>query len=1086
MSVYQLIYTSSKRGYGVFSKSTEIKPDESRQITINTTYKRPQSLIDSNENDLSKFPVNLARFRLSNQKWVIAHTSYVGADNTGRQGNFFTHALLFGNPGDFNKKFLYFSYRDHLTDEEKELSNPAPLSPLDGELIPYEPNLTFAKSNQAKLVELVQSFLNAQQGRKKLAIQDNNKNIIQWIKALYELIPVKLMEDIEFTTYTDRITSAFDIIGIYDPSIIKDSSRFVIFDVKSSNIETTAFAKSIVDDYVNSSPKELFYFFASTMKKEELLTKIDSLYSTLNANEVNVNEVFTLINNLPKKDPVIASEVVSFLLASDFLMKFDNKQIQYILGLIEPAQSSQEYFDLIYKLTYQCKNDTLNVIVNQVQYARPLFGYLMNQDRNDNINFLLLSMRVKSEIHPFRKERFEESFELVESISSSKRDLIQTPLNHLIDQLIMTFPRNDGTHSDSDLKSILRKLKNLVDVSVVNDRIQHRLRNEMQQMDQVNALAVRNCMLMLALNNDSKELVRILRAYDSKEDQPKLLQILDIAYNTLGESLADDNSLMSQYKLLFPIFEQAFDHLSHRKQKQFVRRYRRVFGNRASLRFRTNYTLFGGIAAVVFILVGSLGFLLLNQRPYLESIVDSGIQHRAFIGAKVINEDNPIIIFENTPEGISASIAREYLSGYSLSSQASPTYTASINTNQNRIEFRIVNGGFLSPVFAVQYRVRSIEQPPIISFTNIPDPDDNFYQLEANFMDIYDGEVSEILNRLLGDVIISDSTLEYYRSISAFSGLGVLSPSFNIFDPDQIDSRFISVNITDLEKFNESRKSPLVNEHSFVIDITNHMNRSQIINVLINMDNSVIELPDEMIAYNNNFPFSFLRLLTPNPYRDITQAYLRNYDINLNQLSFEEYRYELASGIYRFNIVDNDIQFNVPLKILEASTPEISLMDHSGVLEIAWRDLIDDNFENLKEEILIALGSINISDPTLKQFFADPLYLSLKEDLGDLDFSLLALADVEENEFYSLIFPTEEEMRVLQGESSPLRISIKNVFDEISNEVDITLVDSTINQENESDLANPVPDEEVAAEEATDPEDNESVENDSDETSTSA
>jgi hypothetical protein len=176
---------------------------------------------------------------------------------------------------------------------------------------------------------------------------------------------------------------------------------------------------------------------------------------------------------------------------------------------------------------------------------------------------------------------------------------------------------------------------------------------------------------------------------------------------------------------------------------------------------------------------------------------------------------------------------------------------------------------------------------------------------------------------------------------------------------------------------------------------------------------------------------------------------LRNYDINLNQLSFEGYRYELASGIYRFNIADNDIQFNVPLKIIESSTPEISWTEHSGVLEIAWRDLIDEDFEKLREDILKALGSINISDTTLNLFFNDPLYLSLNEELGDLDFSLLALTDIEENEFYSLIFPSEEDMRALQGESSEFKISIQNAFAEESNELIITLIDRTITQETE-------------------------------------
>jgi hypothetical protein len=347
MAVYQLIYTSSKRGYGVFAKSTEIKPDESRQITINTTYKRPQSLIDSNESKIDKFPINLSRFRLSNQKWILAQTAYVGLDNTGRQGNFFTHALLFSSPGEFSKKYLSYGFRRELTEEEKEQTNPTPLSSADISNVKSEDLQSFAKQNESKLVELVQSFLDAQRGRKKLGIHDDNNKIIQWIKVLFDVLPTKLTEDIEFTTYTDRITSAYDIVGIYESSIIKDSSRFVVFDGKSNALEISDFAKSIVEDYVKASPKELFYFFASTMKKEELINKVDSLYKTLNVNDVNVSEVFSLIKNLPKKDPPLPQKLHAFLLASDFLKRFDDTQVQYILSLIEPAQNTSEYYEMI-------------------------------------------------------------------------------------------------------------------------------------------------------------------------------------------------------------------------------------------------------------------------------------------------------------------------------------------------------------------------------------------------------------------------------------------------------------------------------------------------------------------------------------------------------------------------------------------------------------------------------------------------------------------------------------------------------------------------------------------------------------------
>lgn len=91
--VSQFYYTSSKRGYGVYAESPDIKLDEKNQITVNVAYKRPQKLIDTNEKDLSKFPIKITRFKISNHKWVLARSNYLGLDNTGRDGNFFSRRI---------------------------------------------------------------------------------------------------------------------------------------------------------------------------------------------------------------------------------------------------------------------------------------------------------------------------------------------------------------------------------------------------------------------------------------------------------------------------------------------------------------------------------------------------------------------------------------------------------------------------------------------------------------------------------------------------------------------------------------------------------------------------------------------------------------------------------------------------------------------------------------------------------------------------------------------------------------------------------------------------------------------------------
>lgn len=1042
MAVYQLIYTSSKRGYGVFSKSSEIKPDESRQITINTAYKRPQALINSNETNYKNFPINLSRFRLSNQKWVIAQSAYVGLDNTGRQGNFFTHALLISNSKDFSKKYLYYAYRNELTDEEKELVTP-PVLPQVGDFdISNHATLTFAKENSSKLALFVQSFLDAQRGRKKLAIEDKNENIILWIKFLYDVMPIKLLEEVEFTTYTDRITSAFDIVGIFDSSIVKDLSRFVNFDGKDNNVEISSFAKDIVDDYLKGQARELFYFFSNSMKREELLQNIDSLYTTLNTSNVSIDEVFSLIKNLPKNDLSISTEVINFLLNSDFLNRFDDSQIQYVLNLIEPSENTSEYNSIIHKIAFSCKKNTLDMLISVIKPNLKLLEDIDQKDKNDNINFLLLCLKLKSNISPYKNDRFFELFDAASLISGTKNEWLKAPFFQLIDQIIMTFPRNDGIHSESDLKSLLAKIKDFVSYEVIYERVANRFRNEMQQIEGINQLAIRNSTLLVALNAESKDIARMLRNFDSKENQPRLLQILETVYNTLSESAGEDSTLMSQYKALLPIYEQAFDHLSRGKQKKFIRRYRRVFGNNSQVQYRPNYLMFSLLGLLAISIIGGSGYLFINSRPRLVNVNDQ-TELSALLFAKVVNEDNEIFNFVNTPEKLVIELANVVMSDYELSN--SGILIANYNSRRNRVEYNISDSNFLSPTFVVKFERMESQTPPVIVISGIGYSHGDKVSVSVNYDQLYSGDVYEILNDVLGTVQINDDTFSKYQLFTNMLGVTLFDDNFNNINNLEFH-RFINLETKMFDEFDRRRTLPKSSSEEYELVVTNHAGIQTSVYIELNIDANIIQIKEEFPKLGDKLidrsDAGFSRLLLARDFIISLNINMMDVKIDSIEYSAEAITIDAQSGILTFKIPIVEISSDIiPTIILEASS--------MNEIEIDWAERIENDYETLLEEIYSLIGNVLVSDDGFQLVLNEELYRKYLTSYLDKDFSLQPLSTFN-HPFLDLVVSDQSEAlasRTDDRTSFVIQLSVVNVFAESSELLEI-IIKNPINVSN--------------------------------------
>ncbi|MBP5622425.1 MAG: hypothetical protein J6X44_10460, partial [Thermoguttaceae bacterium] len=138
--VLQWKYTSSRQnieksaGFFTFSMSEKLTKEEKNELVDKAAhYDAPDSFPKRpSQDELTKFPVAFSYFRLSNGKYVLCRTQYVGMDYaTSRYGNFFAHALVL-EKGDWLNPIRYFrssTFATGLTREEIELNDVPPALP---------------------------------------------------------------------------------------------------------------------------------------------------------------------------------------------------------------------------------------------------------------------------------------------------------------------------------------------------------------------------------------------------------------------------------------------------------------------------------------------------------------------------------------------------------------------------------------------------------------------------------------------------------------------------------------------------------------------------------------------------------------------------------------------------------------------------------------------------------------------------------------------------------------------------------------------------------------------------------------------
>lgn len=262
MSFFQLIYTSCKTGifnkgsgFQVYSYSKDMDDNLVKEIERNLCYyKEPYNLpsAPTSEEIENLFPKVFSYFNLENNSKAITNCKYIGRDymgESGRFGNYISHTYVTKSDIKDIYSIEYYNSNNFIEKIDNEnVNNEIAPDYLDERENIEIGNINrksvseFIKNKDIEFCKLVDATIECIRTKKRILINDDNKNIPYWIAAIQMSFPKKIANNIiTFTTYDfDPERSDYLISGVIDEGTrcnIKAMSgdrRFYIFDFKNN------------------------------------------------------------------------------------------------------------------------------------------------------------------------------------------------------------------------------------------------------------------------------------------------------------------------------------------------------------------------------------------------------------------------------------------------------------------------------------------------------------------------------------------------------------------------------------------------------------------------------------------------------------------------------------------------------------------------------------------------------------------------------------------------------------------------------------------------------------------------------------
>ena len=162
--------------------------------------------------EIAHFPVALAFHRLPGGEAVLLRSKYLGTDDSGRSGNFFTHLLVSKDPSEFTTRMMHLLAWEADFWQEGNPQGHQQLAPLAGAgaIGPAQTEMRIAKACDllTSLVDLVQfenlinCFQTGLNPQRRLIIAAPDEAVAMMVGCLALVLPNNLLERLTFTTYS--------------------------------------------------------------------------------------------------------------------------------------------------------------------------------------------------------------------------------------------------------------------------------------------------------------------------------------------------------------------------------------------------------------------------------------------------------------------------------------------------------------------------------------------------------------------------------------------------------------------------------------------------------------------------------------------------------------------------------------------------------------------------------------------------------------------------------------------------------------------------------------------------------------------
>lgn len=213
MGCKQVYYTSCQSGlrgspgFQTQAASPGIPPGVLQQIERLCVYVPPVSAPSRpGEQELAEFPLSLVYQRLADGHTILAQARYLGADYSGRFGNYFAHALLTQSPArDLGERLPielwrspFFSTTQSPTPELAEVELPSPERAIE---LPQVSRLLTENGRLEHVADFITAVEQALRTRRRVVLIDTSDAVAHWIAAACFVLPRHLALQLTFNTY---------------------------------------------------------------------------------------------------------------------------------------------------------------------------------------------------------------------------------------------------------------------------------------------------------------------------------------------------------------------------------------------------------------------------------------------------------------------------------------------------------------------------------------------------------------------------------------------------------------------------------------------------------------------------------------------------------------------------------------------------------------------------------------------------------------------------------------------------------------------------------------------------------------------